>query len=278
MLEAAKHAKNSFVTLTYAEDPVGGNLVPRDPKLFLKRLRRAVEPAALRYFLCGEYGEENSRPHYHLALFGYGGCLTPDRKYYLRKYKKSGCDCFQCTLINEKWGLGFTDCGDLNIQSAQYICGYVTKKMTRTNEFTAKFLKGRHPEFAVMSTGSGTGKGGLGASAMDDLADVLLTKHGSQSISNNCDVPNSLLQSGRSMPLGRYLRRRLREKVGFTEIGGQEKNIQKQVEEMRDMQLVARENPKFKGKSLKGVFVAVHKGKIASVEGRSKIHKKEKKL
>lgn len=74
-----------FVTLTYDEDhvpksyygdPVSGEaqpvltLSPEDLQLFLKRLRKRVEPDTIKYFACGEYGPETFRPHYHLIIFG----------------------------------------------------------------------------------------------------------------------------------------------------------------------------------------------------------------
>lgn len=47
-------------------------LCKRDVQLFLKRLRKYVfknTQERLRYFLCGEYGPQTFRPHYHFLLF-----------------------------------------------------------------------------------------------------------------------------------------------------------------------------------------------------------------
>ena len=70
MHESSLHSDNSFVTLTYDDDklPFRGQLRYRDVQLFLKRLRKQ---GGFRFFCTGEYGEVFSRPHYHLALFGY---------------------------------------------------------------------------------------------------------------------------------------------------------------------------------------------------------------
>lgn len=36
----------------------------------MKRLRKYLEPVKVRFFACGEYGDNTYRPHYHLILFG----------------------------------------------------------------------------------------------------------------------------------------------------------------------------------------------------------------
>lgn len=82
--EATSWANNSFVTLTYDDDnlPAEGHLDARALTLFVKRLRKRAardretirrdSSAGIRYFACGEYGEQNERPHYHLLLFNAG--------------------------------------------------------------------------------------------------------------------------------------------------------------------------------------------------------------
>lgn len=92
--EAAQHANNSFLTLTYNDDwrPEDNNVSTRHLQLFIKRLRKRLsrilvsqtkkgrpgdprhrilsDPRKpLRYFACAEYGEETGRPHYHALLF-----------------------------------------------------------------------------------------------------------------------------------------------------------------------------------------------------------------
>lgn len=66
-----------FITLTYDNIHVprtssGFNtLSKRDVQLFLKRLRKRCSKRglSLRYYLCGEYGSKNFRPHYHAIIF-----------------------------------------------------------------------------------------------------------------------------------------------------------------------------------------------------------------
>lgn len=178
MLESFKHNTNAFVTLTYADEylPPGGTLVPKHLQAFLKRLRKSVYPTEIRYFGCGEYGDESQRPHYHLALFSLG----PE----------------DAEKIDKAWGLGHSFTGDLTHDSAQYISGYVTKKMTNANnEKVAKWLNGRHPEFARMSL-----KPGIGALAVSDLADALTTGPGCDALSRVGDVPHALMLEKKACP------------------------------------------------------------------------------
>lgn len=192
MLESAKHAGSCFVTLTYNQLtlPFGSTLVPEDPRNWLKRLRQAVYPHKLRYFIVGEYGDHTHRPHYHAAIFGLdpllGGGLDGRRG-----------------LVAITWKNGYSVVGDLSAKSAGYICGYVTKKMTKRSD---PRLKGRYPEFARMSL-----KPGIGAHAMEDVAGVSELFH-----SRTGDlVPHELGVGRKRWPLGRYLRSILRQQMGY---------------------------------------------------------------
>lgn len=197
MLESLQHADNSFVTLTYDDDrlPADGSLNPVHSRNWIKSLRKAVAPAKLRFFLVGEYGDETFRPHYHAALFGYPPCsgVTP--------CASETRACPVCALVRKTWKHGHVLVGRLELESVQYICGYVVKKMT--NDADPR-LGGRHPEFARMSR-----MPGIGASAMWEVSSIL-----NQYDVVGDDVPDSLSHGRRSLPLGRYLKSRLREMVG----------------------------------------------------------------
>jgi hypothetical protein len=261
ILESMKHETNSFLTLTYDNEhcPADGGLRPEHTRDWLKRFRSAIAPAKVRYYLVGEYGDETWRPHYHAALFGVG-----------RESEE---------IMQSTWGKGNVFLGDLTLHSAQYIVGYVVKKMNKPDD---PRLDGLPPEFARMSL-----KPGIGASAMADVGRELTSKHGADLIAELGDVPNSLMREGKNLPLGRYLRSKLREESGFkpnkqpfgkeTFSAPQEATF-KYAQEMQTMFADALTNPKYKKKSLSQVLVAKNDQKRLSFEKRQKLYKKEKKL
>lgn len=69
--ESSLYRSNIFVTLTYDNDhlPLYNSLSKRDLQLFFKRLRKHFPDVKIRYFACGEYGEQFQRPHYHAIIF-----------------------------------------------------------------------------------------------------------------------------------------------------------------------------------------------------------------
>lgn len=254
ILESLKHEHSCFVTLTYSDDflPEGGSLVPEHPQLFLKRLRKAVSPHKIRFYLVGEYGDKTFRPHYHLALYG----LSAD----------------DYQVIADAWSvsgvpIGHVVVGTLTFESAGYVAGYVTKKMTKPDDAR---LDGRHPEFCRMSL-----RPGIGADAMSDVADVLYTKHGCAELARLGDVPTSLKHGNRSMPLGRYLRRKLREQMGIPEMGFESPACQAQKEELSVL-LQGKTHLPWRHQS--AIVAQAFRGKIRSVEARYKIFSKDKPL
>lgn len=126
LLEAALHRENSFVTLTYSDDelPADRCVSVHEMQLWVKRLRKLVPPKSLRYVVVGEYGEEESRPHYHAALFGLADAST----------------------IERSWAKGFVSVQGIGPESAAYIVSYILKR--RNSE---ERCEGRSPEFKLQS-------------------------------------------------------------------------------------------------------------------------------
>lgn len=155
MHEAQLHDHNSFVTLTYSDDnlPDSGSLAPDDVTKFLKRLRKALGGKKILYYYCGEYGENFSRPHYHIALFGYD--FSPDR--IPHRQSQSGT-IYRSPLLEKLWPYGFSEIGNLEYDSARYVAGYIQKKVNgkkAADHYTKISPDGEiselHPEFARMS-------------------------------------------------------------------------------------------------------------------------------
>lgn len=238
------HGESSFWTFTYNEDtyPVDGSLRPRDLVLFLKRLRKSFK---FRYFAVGEYGSETQRAHYHAALFGVAVSDHP--------------------FVDRAWGLGFISGGDLNEKSAAYLCGYVTKKMSSSMDHR---LQGRHPEFCRMSR-----MPGLGIGAMATVAEGLSTNEGCKLVARDGDVPKALRHGRTLMPLGRYLRRTLRDQVGFSELGqSQAQLLSSSLKAVTDLQVLAASLPRGK---LYAHIDATRAQKLLQIETRFKIFSPE---
>lgn len=125
MHEAQMHERNSFVTLTYAEEFLThhGSLNRSHAVLFLKRLRKALQPHRIRYLLVGEYGSTTYRAHYHALIFGED--FTGDRV--SAGKTKSGFSQYESALLSQAWGLGRCTVQDLTLETAMYCCRYALK-------------------------------------------------------------------------------------------------------------------------------------------------------
>lgn len=259
------HEKSCFVTLTYDEDhlPAGGTLVPREVQLFVKRLRKELPSGSLRYFLVGEYGDKDMRPHYHLALFGYPNCLWPSRKLMLRNYEKRACDCINCQLLLRVWGKGFIDIEELNPTTAQYIAGYTVKKMTSKDDVR---LLGKHPEFARMSN-----RPGLAAGVIEYLIKSITSPSGDFFLSDTLDVPQALKHGKTALPLGRYLIKKFRESAG---VDG-EISKKKLLEEMQTLWFDAIASTGEAPQSLKQLLVSNNEGRVRNIEAKHNLYSKK---
>lgn len=187
LLESRLHDHNCFVTLTYddAHLPPGGTLNKRHCQLFLKRLRKKYPAKGVRFFAVGEYGDTSQRPHYHLCLFG--------------------VSLFDEHLVQNAWRdrkgapIGFVKVDELNAGTAGYVSQYVCKKWTNGNDLhTQEKLRGRAPEFATMSL-----RPGIGAPAARVIARAIENRE--------LDIPSTLRVDGTIRPLGRYVKRKIRE-------------------------------------------------------------------
>lgn len=255
MLEAAQYKHCCFMTLTYDDEhlPQDGSLAPGDMQAFMKRLRSRVAPERLRFFLVGEYGDTTKRPHYHVALFNFESCRYGQSRY--TKIQARCCD--RCELVRETWGKGNIYLGTLEDDSAGYLAGYVTKKMTHKDD---PRLEGRAPEFGRMSL-----RPGIGYGALWEIADALLRYELDLSM---VDVPEQLRHGMKKLPLGRYLRRKLRLMIGRDEKISQEA-VYQIAAELLPVRLAARndaENP-----SLTKKIVELNAGRLRNFEARQRI-------
>ncbi len=159
---------NSWVTLTYREPstctqkqykdgehiPSDGSLRPSHMQKFIRSLRDANKDHKIRYFYCGEYGDENERPHYHICIFNH----TFNDQYLWKD--DEGLYTYTSAELQKHWPYGFTTVAPLTLWNAAYTAGYIFKKITgkkayehylRSDQFGEVYWL--LPEYIRMSTG-----------------------------------------------------------------------------------------------------------------------------
>lgn len=146
--EQKLHDKAVFVTLTYDDEHLQHlqlsqsglySLSKVDSQKFMKRLRKAVEPRKVRFFLAGEYGENTKRAHFHAIIYGLD---VEDRQ-----------------VIDQAWSNGFVKVGTVTPASLAYTARYCVKKLF--NDGAAYKELGLEPEFCLMSRNPGIGANAL---------------------------------------------------------------------------------------------------------------------
>lgn len=168
LILASEHIKYKyFITLTYSDDTIsstevkmynnndelviGHSLVKDHIQKFMKRLRKyavknnKIDGDHIQYYLCGEYGELNGRPHYHIILFNF---KIDDL---VEEYSKNGYQYLQSKIITDLWTYGRTQVCNVTYETCAYVAGYVTKKVygKEAPDFYAN--KAIVPEFCLMS-------------------------------------------------------------------------------------------------------------------------------
>lgn len=169
--EASLHEDNCFITLTYSPEylPPDGSLRKKDFQLFIKNLRKKIAPKKVRYYHCGEYGDNTNRPHYHAILFG----INFNDWVYLFD-SPSGSPIYTSPTLEKIWKKGFVTIGTVTFESAAYIARYCMKKINgrladkiddktglkpyeRYNDYTGEITEVL-PEYSTMSRRPGIGR------------------------------------------------------------------------------------------------------------------------
>lgn len=171
-LETLYHKNNYFITLSYNDEnlnygPTGNKtLKPKDVELFIKRLRKHYQEKynlnGIKYLLCGEYGEQTWRPHYHIIFFGLPipdittdfKSIDKDGKIQITQHQTKNIY-YWSEAIQKLWGLGNILIGQAEYNSCAYVARYVMKKQKGTNKNDYKKYLQIEPEFIRMSKGIG---------------------------------------------------------------------------------------------------------------------------
>lgn len=183
--EASMHAENCFLTLTYRDEelPPGRSLVKSDFQKFMKRFRKRVDVefgTKLRFYYCGEYGEQFGRPHYHACIFGFD---FPDKMPW--KSNSNGDIVYRSAMLEELWTLGHSSVGSVTFQSAAYVARYVMKKVNgaAADEHYSfvdddGVVHKRLPEYTDMSRRPGIGAGWFDRFCSDVYPDDFVVVNG----------------------------------------------------------------------------------------------------
>ena len=246
MLESYKHDASVFITLTYRDEdlPISlsgkPTLCVRDVQLFIKRLRfmfskRFGSLGRFRYYICGEYGPQTARPHYHGILFGVS-----------EEY---------ADWIKQAWGHGDRfDCKPVVEEMIQYVAGYVTKKVVKRAH-----IDDRVPEFSRMSL-----KPAIGVLAIPELIHLFKTNSALQkAIADTGDIPSTLRHGQRLMPFGRYLSNKLREGLGLEDDAALQRYFKEMLGKQQEFSHL--------GKGLVQGLLDESKPKLDRITARSKI-------
>jgi hypothetical protein len=187
MHESELHEQNCFLTLTFDDDhlykrPVPESVDLREFQLFMKKLRERFVPKnpydykservkfddwqfdnGIRFFHCGEYGDESGRPHYHALLFNFD---FPDKQKFT---DNKGFPLYTSEILQELWPYGYALIGAVTFESAAYVARYVMKKVNgeAQEEHYKKIYVDEHgvvirevdlkPEYITMSRRPGIG-------------------------------------------------------------------------------------------------------------------------
>jgi len=175
--EGKMHKNNCFITLSYDEKhiPDRESLIKTAFPKFIRKLRQKNSGKTIRYYHCGEYGEDQEwkeyaqflpnykpklgRPHYHAIIFNHDFERSELFK------STAGGDLFISNELSDLWGKGFCSVAELNQDTAQYVARYVTQKKTgeqaiekykRVCPITAE-IHPIQPEYSSMSLKPGIG-------------------------------------------------------------------------------------------------------------------------
>lgn len=165
MHEAKLYDRNCFITLTYDNEhmPDGATLYYPHYVAFMRRLRKYIKRRCaadkVRFYMCGEYGSQTKRPHYHACLFGYD---FADKLY----FKKTATGpVYTSRALAHLWPMGSHLIGSVTFESAAYVARYCVDKVTgdlakahyeAIDRETGEVF-GRAPEFNRCSTKPGIG-------------------------------------------------------------------------------------------------------------------------
>lgn len=163
-----------FVTLTYDDDNLqiepeikideisylndgtwNGNLIPKDLEQFIKNIRqyfsRNYNKNGIKYMACGEYGDKNKRPHYHIIFYDLPlpvndlkDTTISNKEFY-----------YHSNIIEQYWKKGLHNISEASWNNIAYVARYIVKKQYGKESEHEYAKKGQIKEFFRVSKGIG---------------------------------------------------------------------------------------------------------------------------
>lgn len=156
MHESVRYPSSSFVTFTYDDDhlPADGSLHKDHMQKFFRDLRYDLKSTnipltlpdgKIKYFVAGEYGDKNFRPHYHAIIFGLNPNNRDTRDIIMSNW--TNCDWMSLDL-NKAFG-------SVTRQSAEYVAGYIHTRYSGSYQKKMYQDNGLVPPYSAKSIGIG---------------------------------------------------------------------------------------------------------------------------
>lgn len=202
--EGERSSSSFFITLTYDTKHVPitqkgyMTLDRKDPTKWLKRLRKHIwkqgKQTKIKYYLCGEYGTETDRPHYHAIIFNVDleDLIDINLARIARDNHETMLDGkyqFECPT----WGLGVITIGQTTEASIGYTLKYMCKDPKKP--IPRHQNDDRIPIFSNMSKGLG-----------DNYLNPQNIKWHKDDINNRYYIP---IEDGKKIAMPRYYKQKM---------------------------------------------------------------------
>lgn len=154
MKEVSTSKASCFITLTYDDEHLVFGKIPTlyHPHFieFRDRLRAHIryhfgKDVKIKYYMCGEYGSKNFRPHYHAIITGFD---FPDK---VLEYERNGYPHFQSELLTKLWRKGRTEVCEASFDTCAYVARYIMKKVNGAD--ASSHYDGFASEYSTCSKG-----------------------------------------------------------------------------------------------------------------------------
>lgn len=160
-----------FITLTYDDShlPPNMSLNKKEIQDFIKRVKKhfgSTKENPIRQSYCGEYGEDNKRPHYHAILFNCD--FTDKRRHFLTD---QGHQVYTSDTLTRLWGRGIATFGYASAATIAYLYKYILKKKSRKEKLNPLIIEHEGITYEVAHEFIESSRNpGIGAHMRDDLS------------------------------------------------------------------------------------------------------------